>query len=91
MNSTSSFAARLGGFSPIGLLAIIVILFPLFPGWISATFVLLWAWASRTPWRDLGFVRPKSCLRTVVLGVVCGALFKLVMKTHVMPLLGASY
>ncbi len=37
----------------------------------------------------MGFVRPKSWLRTVAIGLVFGALFKLVMKAVVMPLLGA--
>ena len=83
-------AARLRGFGPLGLLAMLVIgagdyLFnPL-----SALLVLLWAWLSRTPWPDLGFVRPKSWLRTLVLALVFGALLKLVMKALVMPFLGA--
>lgn len=50
---------------------------------------MLWAWASATPWRELGFVRPKSWTRTILLGLLCGGVFKLVMKAIVMPLLGA--
>jgi len=84
------FAARLRGFGPLGILAIIVILpgdFLFHP--LSAILVLVWAWLSRTPWPDLGFVRPKSWLRTLALAIVFGAAFKLVMKALVMPLLGA--
>jgi membrane protease YdiL (CAAX protease family) len=51
--------------------------------------VLAWVQASETPWSDIGFVRPKSWPRTVATGLLFGALFKLVMKAVVMPLLGA--
>src|SRR5207248_4234778 len=51
--------------------------------------VLLWVSASRTPWRELGYVRPRSWVASLVLGVVFGAAFKLLMKAIVMPLLGA--
>jgi hypothetical protein len=51
--------------------------------------VLAWAQASETPWPEIGFVRPQSWLRSVAIGLVFGALFKLVMKAVVMPLLGA--
>ena len=44
---------------------------------------------SRTPWSELGFVRPKSYVATIAGGVAFGAAFKLLMKTVVMPLLGA--
>jgi uncharacterized protein len=85
-----ALAAQLRGFGPLGILAIVLILsgnllfLPL-----SAILVLLWARASRTPWRDLGFVRPRSWVASVALGVLFGSLFKLVMKALVMPLLGA--
>lgn len=83
-------AARLRGFGPLGILAMLVIpagdyLFnPL-----SAILVLVWAWLSRTPWPNLGFVRPKSWLATLALATVFGALLKLIMKALVMPILGA--
>jgi len=85
-----SLAQRLRGFGPLGIVAILVILFGnalLVP--LSAILVLLWVWRSRTPWREVGFVRPKNWARTLALGFVFGALFKLVMKAIVMPLLGA--
>jgi len=42
------------------------------------------------PWRKLGFIRPRSWLATVSAGIAFGAVFKLVMKAVVMPLLGAA-
>src|SRR5258708_15186386 len=86
----SETAAKLRGFGPVGILAIAVILagnFLFLP--LSALLVLGWVQASETPWAAIGFVRPKSWLRTVAIGLVFGALFKLVMKAVVMPLLGA--
>jgi uncharacterized protein len=52
--------------------------------------VLLWAWRSRTPWREIGYVRPKSWARTVAVGIVLGVALKFMMKAIVMPLLGAD-
>ena len=84
------FAAKLRGFGPVGVLAIIVITLvgPIFEP-VGGILVLLWARRSRTPWRDLGFVRPKSWIATIALAVVGGAVFKIVMKAIVMPLFGA--
>ena len=84
-------AKRLRGFGPLGILAIIVIFLGnaiFVPG--SALLVLLWRHLSRTPWRELGFVRPKSWIRIITLGIILGALLKFLMKALVMPLLGAS-
>ena len=83
-------AARLRGFGPLGILAMLIIAggdFLFHP--LSGILVLVWAWLSRTPWPDLGFVRPKSWFRMLALAVVFGALLKLIMKALVMPLLGA--
>ena len=84
------FAARLRGFGPLGILAILIILAGngLFTP-LSAILVLVWAWLSRTPWPEIGYVRPQSWVRTVLIGIVFGAAFKLVMKALVMPLFGA--
>jgi membrane protease YdiL (CAAX protease family) len=82
---------RLRGFGPIGLLAIVAILlgnFLLVP--LSAILVVLWAQVSRTPWRDLGFVRPRHWVITIASGVVFDMLLKLAMKSIVMPLVGAD-
>jgi membrane protease YdiL (CAAX protease family) len=84
------FAARLRGFGPVGVLATLAVLAAgAVLGPFKALPVLLWAWRSRTPWRELGFVRPAIWARTVVIGIVAGAAFKLAMKSVVMPLLGA--
>jgi membrane protease YdiL (CAAX protease family) len=85
-----TFAPELRGFGPLGLLSLVGILLGnvLFVP-LSALLVLLWAWNSRTPWSEIGYVRPKSWPRTVVLGVALGVAFKIGMKVIVMPLLGA--
>jgi hypothetical protein len=84
-------AAELRGFGPIGLLAILVILGgSALSMAFGALLVLAWAQRSRTPWRAIGYVRPRSWVRALVLGVVSGVAFKLVMKAIVMPLLGAD-
>lgn len=83
-------ARRLRGFGPIGILAFLLILagnavfVPL-----TAILVLVWAWLSRTPWREIGYRRSRNWLRTLAVGLVFGAAFKLLMKAIVMPLLGA--
>ncbi|MGZ3374172.1 MAG: CPBP family intramembrane glutamic endopeptidase [Gemmatimonadaceae bacterium] len=82
-------AEDLRGFGPLGILAIVVILagnFVVAP--LSAVLVLLWAWRSHTPWRELGFVRPESWIRTATIGIVFGVLLKFIVKMIVMPLLG---
>jgi CAAX protease family protein len=86
-----SFAESLRGFGPLGLLSFFLILLgnALLIG-TSGVLVLVWARLSRTPWRDLGFVRPRSWAVTVVAGIVSGIAFKLLMKSMVMPLLGAD-
>lgn len=84
------FATRLRGFGPLGILAILIILggnFVFTP--LSAVLVLIWAKISNTPWLELGFVRPRSWLKTIAFAIVFGIALKFVMKALVMPLLGA--
>lgn len=86
-----AFARRLRGFGPVGLVAIAMVLagnYVFAP--LSAVLVLAWAAASRTPWREIGLVRPRSWPLTIVLGVAFGVVLKLAMKAVVMPLLGAD-
>lgn len=86
-----ALAAALRGFGPLGLLAIFAILagnFLFVP--LSAILVLLWARRSRTPWRAIGFVRPRSWLGGLAVGLAIGIALKLAMKAIVMPLLGAD-
>src|SRR5436190_9122004 len=89
------FAADLRGFGPLGLVAIAVILLPgntvragslVLP--VSAMLVLAWRAASRTPWREIGYLRPRSWIGDMVLGVALGVTLKLLLKAVVMPLLG---
>ena len=67
-------AASLRGFGPLGLLAIVVVLLgntvfvPL-----SAILALVWARLARVPFHELGFVRPRRWVPTVLGGVVFGA------------------
>jgi uncharacterized protein len=84
------FAARLRGFGPLGIVAILIILsgnFLIAP--LSAILVLIWAKFSCTPWREIGYVRPRSWPRTIAIGLIFGIAFKFAMKALVMPLFGA--
>jgi membrane protease YdiL (CAAX protease family) len=85
------FAADLRGFGPVGILALLIIFAGnLIVAPLSAVLVLVWARRSRTPWREIGFVRPVRWLRNLAVGIVFGFSFKLLMKAIVMPLLGAD-
>src|SRR6185369_14946589 len=85
----TSMDARLRGFGPPGMIAIVVIVAagvatgPL----PAALLILFWRWLSQTPWRELGYVRPT--IASIAIAIPLGILFKLVMKAVVMPLLGA--
>ncbi len=89
---TDRLAATLRGFGPLGLLAIAIIIIAgaTLNSAVAAVLVLAWARWSRTPWREIGYVRPKSWIGTLAFGLAFGAAFKLVMKAVVMPLLGAD-
>jgi len=83
-------ARWLRGFGPLGILAIFIILggnLVIVP--LSAILVLVWVKASGTPWREIGYVRPRNWVRTILVGIAFGAALKFVMKALVMPLLGA--
>lgn len=92
---SEGFAARLRGFGPIGIAAIVIVglagvvvvgrvAIPL-----GGLLVLAWARWSGTPWRAIGYVRPKSWIAELVLGIAFGVALKLLTKALVMPLLGA--
>jgi membrane protease YdiL (CAAX protease family) len=87
--SDDPLATRLRGFGPVGLLAIFIIVLTSVIKPLSALLVLLWAWRSHTPWREIGYVRLKSLLGSLAFGIVFGCALKLLMKVIVMPLLGA--
>jgi membrane protease YdiL (CAAX protease family) len=82
--------ARLRGFGPIGILAILIILGGnLIMPPLSAILVLIWVKISGTPWREIGYVRPRSWGKAIATGIVFGVALKFVMKAIVMPLFGA--
>ena len=56
---------------------------------LGALLALGWARLTRTPLRDLGFVRPRSWIATILGGIALGVVLKLAMKAVVLPLLGA--
>lgn len=89
LSAGDRLGAKLRGFGPLGILAIVVILAGAFFPPLGAILVLVWIWLSRTPWREIGYVRPQSWTRTLIVGIVFGIAFKFLMKTVVMPLLGA--
>jgi membrane protease YdiL (CAAX protease family) len=85
-------ARRLRGFGPVGLLAMVAILFAgnVGPLPLGGLLTLAWAWRSGTPWRAIGYVRPASWTQTILLGIAFGIAFKLLLKAIVMPLFGAN-
>ena len=90
MSADDRLAARLRGFGPIGILAILVVLagnLIIMP--LSAVLVLVWVRISDTPWSEIGYVRPKSGIRALTIGILFGVTLKFLMKAVVMPLFGA--
>lgn len=89
-------AAELRRFGPLGIFAILLILLTgnLFFGQVivpvGGLLVVAWMRLSRTPWREIGYVRPRSWIATVALGVAVGIALKFLLKAIVMPLLGAD-
>jgi membrane protease YdiL (CAAX protease family) len=91
-----AFSAELRGFGPLGIFAMVAIVLtgnvfvgPMIVVPVGALLVLVWVVVSRTPWSAIGYVRPKSWMLTFATGLAFGIAFKLLMKTIVMPLLGA--
>ncbi|HEY5094706.1 MAG TPA: type II CAAX endopeptidase family protein [Candidatus Eremiobacteraceae bacterium] len=84
------FAKELRGFGPLGVVAIVVILASQTLAPLSAILVLLWVTLSRTPWAEIGYVRPRSWLVEATAGIALGVVLKFLLKIIVMPLLGAD-
>jgi membrane protease YdiL (CAAX protease family) len=86
-----ALARKLRGFGPLGILAFVVIaaLGPVLEP-LGTVLVLAWVSASETSWREIGFVRPNSWVRTTIVGIVFGCALKFFLKAIVMPLLGAD-
>ena len=87
----SRIAAALRGFGPMGALvfAAVVVAATFVETPIAALIVIVWALASRTPFGDLGLVKPANWVVTIAGGLVTGIVLKLAMKAVLMPLLGA--
>jgi membrane protease YdiL (CAAX protease family) len=84
-------AAGLRGFGPLGVFAILCILYATwYAPPLAFLMVLVWTRLSRTPWREIGYVRPRSWAVEIIVGLVFGCVLKLLMKAVVMPLLGAD-
>lgn len=83
-------ARALRGFGAAGLAAVaIVYLGNALVEPLGALLVLAWAWRSGTPWRELGFARPRSWLLAVAGGMALGVALKLLLKALLLPALGA--
>jgi membrane protease YdiL (CAAX protease family) len=83
-------AASLRTMGPLGAtVAFLIVASVLLAPPIAAVLVFIWVWLSRTPMREIGFVRPDSWLGVLVLGIVAGVGAKLLMKAVVMPYFGA--
>jgi membrane protease YdiL (CAAX protease family) len=90
------FAADRRGFGPLGILAMVVIVLAgnvavgqvLVP--LGGILALAWARWSQTPWREIGYVRPKSWLGSLAAGLAFGCAYKFLIKAIVMPLLGGD-
>src|SRR5437764_9522702 len=66
-SSDDRLAAELRRFGPLGIAAMLLILLTgnVFVGNmvivpVGAFLVLIWVWRSRTPWREIGYVRPRN-------------------------------
>jgi membrane protease YdiL (CAAX protease family) len=56
---------------------------------LGALLVLTWTYLSHTSFRDIGYIRPRNIAITILTALVFGAVFKIMMKSVVMPLFGA--
>jgi membrane protease YdiL (CAAX protease family) len=90
-NESGTLARKLRGFGPLGALAFVVItaLGPVLEP-LGTVLVLAWVSASETSWSEIGFARPKSWVRTTILGIAFGCALKFFLKAIMMPLLGAD-
>jgi len=57
---------------------------------MGAILVLVWIKITKTPWCEIGYVKPKSWIAVIVIGLILGITFKFLMKAIIMPLLGAD-
>jgi CAAX protease family protein len=95
--SGNDLAIELRGFGPVGILAILVIGFSgsiVLPNMlvlpVGAILTLIWVHFSRTPWREIGYTKPKSWILTILFGLVIGVILKLFSKSIILPILHAD-
>ena len=95
--SDDSFAAQLRGFGPLGIIAILLVMFTgniILPNMVAlpvgAILVLIWVRLSHTRWHEIGYEKPGSWIITIIAGIIFGVAFKFLMKAVAMPLLGAD-
>lgn len=88
--SPDRFVDGLRGFGPLGFFAVLVIAAGEIVAPLSAVLVLAWVKLSHTPWREIGYVRPKSWIGSLAVGIAVGVVLKFLLKAIVMPLLGAE-
>ena len=83
-------AAALRGTGGLAILAVLLVVLGLAVGPpVSALFVFIWLWLSRTPVVDIGLKRPGSWFGVLAVGIVSGVALKLAMKAIVLPYFGA--
>ena len=83
-------AASLKGFGVLGSISFVLIAVAALLGpALAAVLILIWAWLSYTPVADIGLKRPKSWASAIIFGAACGVAFKFVLKSIVLPYLGA--
>lgn len=88
--SRDRLAAQLRRWDGLGGLAFIVIAASLWIGTpLAAALILLWAWLSHTPFKAIGLVRPGSWTGGLLAGVALGLFEKFLLKSVILPLLGA--
>lgn len=83
-------ARSLRGGGPVGIAALIAVaaMSAIFAP-LAAVSVLVWAWVSRTPLRNIGLARPVSWPSVLAIGTVLGLGEKFFTKAIFLPMLGA--
>ena len=85
------FATQLRGFGPAGIVALLIVVagaFVFMP--IAAALILIWAWLSKTPWREIGLARPGSWIGGAAAGIAIGIALKFLLKAVILPYIGAQ-
>jgi len=97
LSGDDGLATGLRGFGPIGIFSMLLILLSgnvslgnLVAVPVGALLVLAWARLSQTPWRALGYIQPKHWFATLTYGTAFGIALKILLKSLVMPVLGAD-